>query len=160
MVVEKVTKINNKGALFILLVESHVILTILHSVKFHKKYKRIIISGYVMLDVDLRKFVKKISLHLKLPVLPLMDGDSFGFSIMVCYKYGAGNTAYDSENMTTPNLYGLGVRPSDIETYNLHKYTKFLTEQERTRVQNLLDKPYVMKQASRAMELFKNLILL
>jgi meiotic recombination protein SPO11 len=105
MVVDKVTKINSNRSLFILLVESHAILTILHSTKFHEKYKCIIISGYGTSDVASRKFVKKISLHLQLPVLALMDGDIFGFSIMLCYKYGAGNTAYESENMTTLNLY-------------------------------------------------------
>jgi DNA topoisomerase VI subunit A len=47
----------------------------------------------------------------------------------------------------------LGVRPSDIEIYNLHKYTKLLAEQEKTRVHNLLDKPCVTKQASWAKEL-------
>jgi hypothetical protein len=35
MVVDKVTKFNTKGTLFILLVESNVMLTILHSAKFH-----------------------------------------------------------------------------------------------------------------------------
>jgi DNA topoisomerase VI subunit A len=41
-----------------------------------------------MSDVASRKFVNKVSLHLKLPVLSLMDGDIFVFSIMICYKYG------------------------------------------------------------------------
>jgi DNA topoisomerase VI subunit A len=139
--------------LWIKLVESHAILTIIHLAKFYEKYKCIIISGSGMPDVASRKFVKKISLHLNLPVLALMDGDIFGFSMMLCYKYGDGNTAYDSENMTTPNLYWLRVRPSDIETYNLDKYTKLLTEQEKKRVHNLLDKPYLTKQASWAKEL-------
>ncbi|XP_058782924.1 DNA topoisomerase 6 subunit A-like [Vicia villosa] len=90
----------------------------------------------------LKKIRKENKFTFELPVLALMDGDISGFGIMLCYKYGADNSDYDSENMTTPNLYRLRVRPSDIETYNLHKYTKFLTEHKKTGVQNLLDKTY------------------
>jgi DNA topoisomerase VI subunit A len=79
MVVNKVIEFNTN-------VESNAMLTILHSAKFHEKYKCIIISGSGMLDVASRKFVNKVSLHLKLPVLVLMDGDIFGFTIMLCYK--------------------------------------------------------------------------
>jgi DNA topoisomerase VI subunit A len=79
MVIDKVIEFNTNGALFILLVESNAMLTILHSAKFHEKCKCIIISGSDMPDVASRKFVNKVSLH-------LMDGDIFGFTIMLCYK--------------------------------------------------------------------------
>jgi meiotic recombination protein SPO11 len=62
--------------------------------------------------------------------------------------------SYDSENLTTPDIYWLGVRPSDIVKYNIpKKYTKFLSEREWSEVQNMLNKPYVRRHSSWVKEL-------
>jgi meiotic recombination protein SPO11 len=96
-----------------------------------------------------RIFLRKISFYLNLPVLALMDGDISRFNILVCYKNGSAKMSYDSENLTTPDIYWLGVRPSDIFKYNIpQKYTKFLSERELIDVQNVLNKPYVKRHSS------------
>jgi DNA topoisomerase VI subunit A len=52
--------------------------------------------------------------------------------------------AYDSENLATPNMYWLGVRPSDRRRYNIRdNYIKSLTDKELECVRSLLQKPYV-----------------
>jgi DNA topoisomerase VI subunit A len=87
ILVDKIRDIKS-GALFILLVESNALLTVLHSAKFEEKYRCIIVSGSGVPDMATRKFLRKIRFYLNLPVLALMDGDISGFNILVCYKNG------------------------------------------------------------------------
>jgi meiotic recombination protein SPO11 len=42
-----------------------------------------------------------------------------GLKILSVYTSGSQNMAYDSLNLTTPNIHWLGVRPSDLEKYNI-----------------------------------------
>jgi DNA topoisomerase VI subunit A len=83
-----------------------------------------------------------------------MDGDISRFNILVCYKNGSAKMSYESENLTTLDIYWLGVRPSDIVKYNIsQKYTKFLSERELIDVQNMPNKPYVRRHSSWVKEL-------
>jgi meiotic recombination protein SPO11 len=130
--------------LFILVVESNVTLSALHSAKVQETYRCIIVSGSEVPDTSTRKFLRRVSLTLKLPVLALTDGDTYGFLILLNYNKGSKQMAYDSENLATPNMYWLGVRPSDRRRYNIRdSYIKSLTDKELECVRSLLQKPYV-----------------
>jgi meiotic recombination protein SPO11 len=130
--------------LFILVVESNVTLSDLHSAKVQETYRCIIVSGSGVPDTLTRKFLRRVSLTLKLPVLALTDGDTYGFLILLNYNKGSKQMAYDSENLATPNMYWLGVRPSDRRRYNIRdSYIKSLTDKELECVRSLLQKPYV-----------------
>jgi meiotic recombination protein SPO11 len=113
------TKITKREALFILLVERVATLVSLHSARFEQRFPCIIVTGSGVPDICTRKLVRKLSLDLKLPVLALVDGDSYGFRILTIYNKVSRKMAYDSENLTTPNIYWLGVRPSDADHYNI-----------------------------------------
>ena len=70
-------------------------------------------------DVGTRLFLKKVSEELDIPVLALMDSDPYGLKILSVYTSGSHNMAYDSLNLTTPNIHWLGVRPSDMDKYGI-----------------------------------------
>jgi meiotic recombination protein SPO11 len=91
--------------------------------------------------------VRKISLDLKLPVLALVDGDSYGFRILTIYNKGSQKMAYDSENLTTPNIYWLGVRPSDVGNNHIPpNCIKSVTQRELKSVKSLIAKPFMKNQ--------------
>jgi DNA topoisomerase VI subunit A len=72
------TKMTRREALFILVVESVETLVSLHSAGFERCFPCIIVTGFGVPDIcSSRKFVRKISLNLKFPVLTLVDGDSY-----------------------------------------------------------------------------------
>jgi meiotic recombination protein SPO11 len=82
------------------------------------------------------------SSKLKLQVLTLTDGDPAGFQVLCAYKYGSANVAYVGE-MTTPNIYWLGVRPSDSEVYKiLEKCKRPLTAKEVGGFSKMKDMPF------------------
>jgi meiotic recombination protein SPO11 len=60
-------------AKFIMLVEKYVVLSRLAEDEFYKKYECIIITGRGQPDVLTRRFLRKLSVEYKLPVLALMD---------------------------------------------------------------------------------------
>jgi DNA topoisomerase VI subunit A len=86
ILVDKITCLNSKEALFILVVESKAILVSLYSVGFQQRFRCIIITGSGVPDVASRNFLRKTSLGLKLPVLALVDGDASGFKILTIYN--------------------------------------------------------------------------
>jgi meiotic recombination protein SPO11 len=56
---------------------------------------------------------------LKIPVLGLFDADPYGLKILSVYMSGSKNMSYDSASLTTPDIKWLGVRPSDLNKYNI-----------------------------------------
>lgn len=56
---------------------------------------------------------------LKIPVLALVDSDPYGLKILSVYMKGSMNMSYDSSNLTTPDIKWLGVRPSDLDRFNI-----------------------------------------
>ncbi len=66
-----------------------------------------------------RRFLKRITEELKLPVVVFTDGDPWSFRIFASVAYGAIKTAHLSSYLATPGAEFLGVTPSDIENYEL-----------------------------------------
>jgi DNA topoisomerase VI subunit A len=52
-------------------------------------------------------------------VLALVDSDPYGLKILSVYMKGSMNMSYDSSNLTTPDIKWLGVRPSDLDRFNI-----------------------------------------
>ena len=48
-----------------------------------------------------------------------MDYDPSGIEIMTIYASGSTAMAYDNDNLTTPNIKWLGIRPSDFDKHGL-----------------------------------------
>ncbi len=66
-----------------------------------------------------RRFLRRLSEELSLPVVVFTDGDPWSFRIFASVAYGAIKTAHLSSYLATPNAEFLGVTASDIENYEL-----------------------------------------
>jgi meiotic recombination protein SPO11 len=64
-------------------------------------------------------FLSRLKAELKIPVLGLVDSDPYGLKILSVYMSGSKNMSYDSASLTTPDIKWLGLRPSDLDRYDL-----------------------------------------
>jgi meiotic recombination protein SPO11 len=104
---------------FVLLVEKDAAFMRLAEDRFYNTYPCMIITAKGQPDVGTRLFLRKCVDQLQIPVLALMDADPYGLKILSVYTSGSKNMAYDSLNLTTPNIRWLGVRPSDLDRYDI-----------------------------------------
>ena len=89
-------------------------------------------------------FLKKLKLELKIPVLALMDSDPYGLKILSVYMVGSKNMSYDSSNLTTPDIKWLGVRPSDLDKFNIPEQCRLpMTEADMETGRKLLQEDFV-----------------
>ncbi|MBN2064860.1 MAG: DNA topoisomerase IV subunit A [Sedimentisphaerales bacterium] len=67
-----------------------------------------------------RRFVRRLSDVLKIPVYAFVDGDPYGyFNIYRTLKVGSGNAAHLNEFFCVPQASFLGVTPQDVKDYDL-----------------------------------------
>ena len=67
-----------------------------------------------------RRFIRRLSDSLKLPVYAFVDGDPYGyFNIYRTLKVGSGNAAHLNKYFCVPSVTFLGVTPQDIVDYEL-----------------------------------------
>lgn len=67
-----------------------------------------------------RRFIRRLSDSLKIPVYAFVDGDPYGyFNIYRTLKVGSGNAAHLNEFFCVPQASFLGVTPQDIKDYDL-----------------------------------------
>ena len=67
-----------------------------------------------------RRFIRRLSDTLKIPVYAFVDGDPYGyFNIYRTLKVGSGNAAHLNEYFCVPKASFLGVTPQDIKDYQL-----------------------------------------
>jgi DNA topoisomerase-6 subunit A len=67
-----------------------------------------------------RRFIRRLSDTLKIPVYAFVDGDPYGyFNIYRTLKVGSGNAAHLNEFFCVPQASFLGVTPQDIKDYDL-----------------------------------------
>jgi len=67
-----------------------------------------------------RRFIRRLSDSLKIPVYAFVDGDPYGyFNIYRTLKVGSGNAAHLNEYFCVPKCSFLGVTPQDIIDYKL-----------------------------------------
>ncbi len=67
-----------------------------------------------------RRFIRRLSDSLKVPVYAFVDGDPYGyFNIYRTLKVGSGNAAHLNEFFCVPKVSFLGVTPQDIKDYDL-----------------------------------------
>lgn len=67
-----------------------------------------------------RRFIRRLTDQLKIPVYAFVDGDPYGyFNIYRTLKVGSGNAAHLNKFFCVPSVTFLGVTPQDIITYDL-----------------------------------------
>ena len=141
--VDKVTNIRS-DAKFILLVEKDAAFMRLAEDRFYTTYPCIIITAKGQPDVATRLFLRKLRYTLKIPVLALVDSDPYGLKILSVYMKGSMNMSYDSSNLTTPDIKWLGVRPSDLDRFNIPQQCRLpMTEEDIKTGKKLLEEDFV-----------------
>jgi len=137
-------EILDSDAEFILVVEKEAAFIRLSEDRFYEKYPCIIITGKGQADIGTRAFLKLLVKELKLPVFGLVDSDPYGLHILLVYAVGSKRLSYESQFLVTPDIKWLGVRPSDLDKYQVPKDVRIpLSPRDKTRAQQLLNEPFI-----------------
>lgn len=143
--IDKITEITS-DAEFILLVEKEAAYLRMAEDRFYNKYPCIVITAKGQPDVATRMFLSRLTKELHLPVLGLVDSDPYGLKILSVYMSGSKNMSYDSASLTTPDIMWLGLRPSDLESYNLPEQCQLdMTENDIKAGKELLKEDFIRK---------------
>jgi len=107
-------------AKFILAIETAGMFQRLLKYDFWDKKNCILISMGGVPTRACRRFIRRLSDQLKLPVYAFVDGDPYGyFNIYRTLKVGSGNAAHLNEFFCVPQANFLGVTPQDVKDYSL-----------------------------------------
>ena len=141
--IDRVTNVRG-DAEFILLIEKDAAFMRLAEDRFYNQYPCVIISGKGQPDVATRLFLNKVRSALNIPILGLFDADPYGLKILSVYMKGSKNMSYDAMNLTTPDIKWLGVRPSDLDKYNIPQQCRLeMSEQDIKTGKDLLNEDFI-----------------
>jgi hypothetical protein len=91
-------------------------------------------------------FLSRITSELKIPVLGLVDSDPYGLKILSVYMSGSKNMSYDSASLTTPDIKWLGLRPSDLDRYDLPDQCRLdMTENDIKTGKEMMKEDFIQK---------------
>ena len=114
--------------------------------RFYNRYPCIVITAKGQPDVATRMFLARLKAELKIPVLGLVDSDPYGLKILSVYMSGSKNMSYDSASLTTPDIKWLGLRPSDLNRYDLPDQCRLdMTENDIKTGKEMLKEDFIMK---------------
>ncbi|KAH8096047.1 hypothetical protein JL720_3394 [Aureococcus anophagefferens] len=106
----------------------------------------ILITGKGQPDVATRMFLSRLKAELKIPVLAFVDSDPYGLKILSVYMSGSKAMSYDANSLTTPDIKWLGLRPSDLDAYNLPDQCRLpMTPKDIEMGKQLLKEDFVLK---------------
>lgn len=107
-------------AKFVLAIETAGMFQRLVKHKYYNAANCILVSLKGVPSRATRRFIRKLSDDIKLPVYVFTDGDPYGFgSIYRTLKVGSGNAAHINEFFCVPNAQFIGITPQDIVDYKL-----------------------------------------
>ncbi len=105
---------------FILAIETAGMFQRLVKHKFYEKMNCVLVSLKGVPSRATRRFIKRLSSEMNLPVYVFTDGDFYGhMNIYRTLKVGSGNAAHVNEFFCVPNAKFIGVTPQDIIDYKL-----------------------------------------
>ncbi len=144
------------NAKFIMAIETHGMFQRLQSHNYWRKAGCILVSLGGVPSRACRRFVRRLSDDLKLPVYAFTDCDPYGISnIYRTLKVGSGNAAHINQFFCVPNARYLGLTPQDIIDWDLKDATHVLGEVDIKRARDALkNDPFFTEHKSwaRAME--------
>ena len=145
--VDRITEIRST-AKFILIVEKDAAFMRLAEDRFYSTYPCIILCAKGQPDVATRLFLKLLVTELNLPVLGLVDADPYGLKILSVYMSGSKNMSYDSASLTSSNIHWLGVRPSDLDRYNIPEQCRLpMTAKDIKTGREMMEEEFISKNA-------------
>jgi DNA topoisomerase-6 subunit A len=135
----------NVDAEFILVVEKNAAFERLNEDKFWQDpdHECIIITTQGQAARGARRLIQRLASEKNLPVHVFTDADPYGWYIYFVIKYGSISLAHVSDRLGTPNAKFLGLSISDIERFNLQKYTIKAEDVDVKRAQEMLDYEWI-----------------
>ncbi|MCB9362278.1 DNA topoisomerase IV subunit A [Candidatus Woesearchaeota archaeon] len=107
-------------AKFILAIETSGMFERLNKHKYWKSSSSVLIAMGGVPTRACRRFIRKLSDDMKIPVYVFTDGDPYGFlNIYRTLKVGSGNAAHINEFFCVPQAKFIGITPDDIINYKL-----------------------------------------
>jgi len=105
---------------FVLAIETAGAFERLNKHKYWKKSNCILISMGGVPTRATRRFIRRLTDEMKIPIYVFTDGDPYGYlNIYRTLKVGSGNAAQINEFFCVPTAKFIGVTPQDIIDYNL-----------------------------------------
>ncbi|MEZ0312256.1 MAG: DNA topoisomerase VI [Myxococcota bacterium] len=127
------------NAKFIMAIETHGMFQRLQSHNYWRKAGCILVSLGGVPSRACRRFIRRLSDDLKLPVYAFTDCDPYGISnIYRTLKVGSGNAAHINKFFCVPNARYLGLTPQDIIDWDLKDATHVLGEVDIKRAKDAL----------------------
>uniref|UniRef100_A0A7S3K6B4 DNA topoisomerase (ATP-hydrolyzing) n=1 Tax=Aureoumbra lagunensis TaxID=44058 RepID=A0A7S3K6B4_9STRA len=155
--VDKISDISS-DAEFILLVEKDAAYNRLAEDRFYNQFPCILITGKGQPDVATRAFLHRVTSELQIPVLAFVDADPYGLKILSVYMSGSKSMSYDAASLTTPDIKWLGLRPSDLDTFDLPDQCRLpMTSKDIEMGKQLIEEAFIQKNPKWCKELNKML---
>lgn len=143
--IDKITDIRS-DAKFVLLVEKDAAFMRLAEDRFYNQYPCIIITGKGQPDLSTRLFLKLLKTNLNIPILGVFDSDPYGLKIMSVYMSSSKAMSYDSAALATSDIKWLGVRPSDLDKYQIPQQCRLeMTAEDLKLGHSLLQEDFITK---------------
>ncbi|KAL4618672.1 hypothetical protein ACB092_06G027500 [Castanea dentata] len=96
------------------------------------------------------RFLRLLIEKLCLPTYCLVDCDPYGFDILTTYRFGSMQMAYDAKQLHCPEVYWLGVFPSDSEKCCLPQQCFLpLTAEDKKKAEAMLNRCYLQREVPR-----------
>jgi DNA topoisomerase-6 subunit A len=86
---------------------------------FDDKYNCIVVHLKGQPARATRRIIKRLEAELDLPITVFADGDPWSYRIYASIAYGSIKSAHLSEYLATPDAKYIGIRPRDIQEYDL-----------------------------------------
>ena len=126
-------------AKFVLVIETGGMWLRLHQHRFWRSANCIIIEMGGVPTRATRRFTRKLSDDIKIPVYAFVDCDPYGISnIYRTLKVGSGNAAHLNQFFCVPKAHYLGVTPQDIIDFQLEDATHPLADVDTKRAKDAL----------------------
>ncbi|XP_057765480.1 meiotic recombination protein SPO11-1 isoform X3 [Salvia miltiorrhiza] len=118
--------------------------------QFCRQNRAIVITGRGYPDIPTRRFLHLLVGTLHLPVYCLVDCDPYGIDILVTYRFGSMQMAYDAKYLRIPEIRWLGAFPSDSENYQLPQQCLLnLTAEDKQKAEAILHRCYMEREVPR-----------
>ncbi|KAL8462265.1 hypothetical protein ACS0TY_033347 [Phlomoides rotata] len=115
--------------------------------QFCRQNRCIVITGRGYPDVSTRRFLHLLVETFHLPVYCLVDCDPYGIDILVTYRFGSMQMAYDAKSLRLPEIRWIGAFPSDSEKYQLPQQCLLpLTTEDMQKARGILQRCYMERE--------------
>ena len=111
--------------------------------RFFERYPCVLVTGMGVPDMATRALVHKLRGALGVPIYGLVDWNSWGVGVLLCYKVGSARLGLEAQRFTV-DIKWVGLRSSQVERARLPaSCLQPLTARDRARGDGLLAHPWV-----------------